>query len=330
MVKRRGHPRDALAFETIPVPTPEPGFVLVKIEAAALNPVGYKMMGLVPNFFTKRPHVAEFDFTGTIADANGTHFKNGNKVFGMVWSENKCQGSLSEYTVVRVEAVALRPDNLGVEQAAGLALVGQTMWQALFDTAHVKSGQSVFVNGGSSSVGQVAIQLLKANKCTVGTSCSTKNVELVKELGADHVFDYTTKPLQELLSEIAPSPKYHVFLDVVGGDNALYTHSEAYLAPNGLYIYLLGGVRAYSDVPSEMFHFFKAFLLPTWLGGTKRTFRCVQVKSSQDSLQNLCEYVKQGKLTTPVDSVYAFEDVLKAYDRILSERATGKVVVTIP
>ena len=111
---------------------------------------GYKKMGLIPNVFIKRPHVAEMDFTGAIVDANDTHFKNGDKVFGMIWSDNKRQGSLSQYTVVRAEAVALRPNNLSVEQAAGLALVGQTVWQALFDVAHVESGQSVFVNGGLS------------------------------------------------------------------------------------------------------------------------------------------------------------------------------------
>jgi len=330
IVKRRGHPRDALALETIPIPALEPGFVLVKVEAAALNPAGHKMMELIPNFLVQRPHVAEFDFTGTIADRNGTHFNNGDKVFGMIWSEKKRQGSLAEYAMVKVEAVALRPDNLSLEQAAGLALVGQTVWQALFDVAKVETGQSVFVNGGSSSVGLVAIQLLKAKNCIVGTSCSLKNFDLVKRLGADRVFDYKAKPLEEQLSDNPPSPKYHVFLDAVGGNNVLYTHSEAFLAPKGVYIYLGGGLRSVSDIFQEIVGAFKGFILPTWLGGTNRAYKFVSVKSSQGSLQHLCEYVNQGKLTPPVDSVFAFKDALEAYDRILSGRATGKVVVTIP
>jgi len=330
IVKRRGHPRDALALETVPIPALEPGFVLVKVEAAALNPAGHKMMKFIPSILIRRPYIAEFDFTGTIADRNGTHFNNGDKVLGMIWLENKRQGSLAEYAMVRVEAVALRPDNLSVEQAAGLALVGQTVWQALFDVAQVETGQSVFVNGGSSSVGLIAIQLLKAKNCTVGTSCSLKNFDLVKGLGADHVFDYNAKPLEEQLSDNPPSPKYHVFLDAVGGNNALYTHSEAFLAPKGLFIYLGGGLRDFSDIPKEIVGAFKGFMLPTWLGGTNRTYKSVRVKSSQDSLQHLCEHVKQGELTPPVDSVFAFKDALEAYDRILSGRATGKVIVTVP
>lgn len=89
-------------------------------------------------------------------------------------------------------------------------------------------------------------------------------------------------------------------------------------------------MRNVSDIFKEIVGAFNGFILPTWLGGTNRAYKFSQVKSSQDSLQHLCEHVKQGKLTPPVDSVFAFKDALEAYDRITTGHATGKVIVTIP
>lgn len=149
---------------------------------------GYKVMGLLPNFLASRPTIAEHDFTGVVVDGNGTSWKVGDPVFGIVPAMSKDgQGALAEFVSIPEGQLAPRPSNISIKEAAGVALVGQTAWECLFDIAGVQPGQTVFINGGSSGLGISAIQLLKGKECKVWTSCSTQNVELVKKLGADVV-----------------------------------------------------------------------------------------------------------------------------------------------
>jgi len=331
MVMRSGLPKHALELKTIPVPVPGPKQVLVKVEAAAMNPVGYKVMRLAPGFILKPPRVAEHDLTGTVIDANdSTRFKVGDKVFGFVpaFSVDK-QGALAQYVAISEEFLAKRPENLSLHEAAGLALVAVTSLKSVLEDGKVEDGQHVFVNGGSSSVGLTAIQILKAHGCKISVSCSAKNIDLVKKFGADHVYDYTTSPLYVQLSSNPPSPKFHAVIDAVG-TWPLYYHCESYLAPEGLFVGIALGLRSLGDLPRELYGFWNAFWRPTWLGGVRR--KCVLSVGSanaerMDAIANLAE---QGKLTIPIDSVFEWKDVLGAYDRMMSQRAAGKVVVNVP
>lgn len=214
IVERRGPPPKALVLHSdYPVPKSlKKDEVLVKIQAAALNPVGYKLMGLLPNFLAKRPIVAEHDFSGVIVDANGsTEFSVGDQVFGFVSvgkSEFKTirslviyhlnsidlsfktrQGSLAQYASVPTAYIVPRPANVSPLEAATFTLAAQTAYQALFDVAKLELGQTVFINGGSSAVGGFAIQLAKAKGLRVVASASGPNEELVKSFGADEVWE---------------------------------------------------------------------------------------------------------------------------------------------
>ncbi|KAF7972645.1 hypothetical protein HWV62_17312 [Athelia sp. TMB] len=340
-VVRQGKPSKALEFdEHSAVPSElKRGEVLVKVQAAALNPVGYKLMQLMPNMFANRPFPAENDFSGVIAAVHEStdsesEFKVGDRVFGIipveVQRETK-QGALAQYLRTDASYLARLPTNVTFTQAAGFALAAETAWQGLFKFGGLEPGQSVFINGGSSSVGCFAIQIAKAKGCKVVASASSKNEEYVKSWGADEFIDYTAGPLHLALSKNPPSPKFHVILDAVGLDDpSLYLNSRSYLAPNGIYLstgpmpsFSLGGMR---DMLSLIFH---AYLRPRWLGGVPSAFKIFMLKHNREDLHEIKELIQEGKLKPAVDSVFAFEDTLKAYDRLMSHRAKGKVVIRV-
>ncbi|KDQ18540.1 hypothetical protein BOTBODRAFT_28927 [Botryobasidium botryosum FD-172 SS1] len=324
-VVRRGSPSQALKFQNdLPIPTPSPGSVLVKIQAAALNPVGYKLMKLLPNLIAGRPHVTEHDVAGVIANGNGTEFKEGDSVLGLV-DNSKKQGALAQYAVIPAEGLVHIPPTLSLAQAAGLSLVGLTAVQGLVDILHIKAGQRIFINGGSSAVGALAIQIAKTEKCHVTTSCSGGKIEGVKSLGADEILDYTASPLWNQLSSATTPYQFDAIFDAVG-TTALFTHSKAYLSPKGTYVSI---VPEMNGVFGTLWGLFETSCRPTWLGGTPRTFKFFSMKPSKKNLQYLADLAREGKLTVPVDSEYAMEDTLKAYERLMTGHANGKVVVNI-
>ncbi|KAJ8699506.1 hypothetical protein PTI98_002616 [Pleurotus ostreatus] len=203
IVERMGHPSEALkSHSDWPVPSETAkDHVLVKIQAAALNPLGWKLMQLAPNFLAKRPLPAEYDFAGVVAKKNGTEFEVGDPVFGFIHVSitlKTRQGTLAEYALVPDICVTKRPSNIDVIHAFGLTLAGLTAWQSL-NCTRLEAGQTVFIYGGSTAVGLFAIQIAKARGIKVVASASGKNEELVKKMGADEFIDYTKEPIYKYL-----------------------------------------------------------------------------------------------------------------------------------
>ncbi|KDQ33589.1 hypothetical protein PLEOSDRAFT_1099549 [Pleurotus ostreatus PC15] len=333
---QRGHPSRSLSLKSDwPVAGElKKDDVLIRIQAAALNPVGYKMMRLLPNFMAGRPLVVEHDFAGVVEDGNDTEFKAGDPVFGFIHvfdNQKSRQGSLSEYAVVPAAAVALRPPTIDVSNAAGIALAGLTAYQALFKDAGLEPGQKVFINGGSTAVGLFAIQIAKAHGMTVVASASSRNEGLVKEMGADEFIDYTKEPLHQYLSSHPPEPKFHAIIDAFGlSDPSLYTHSPQYLAPQGVFV--TTGPFPHSTTISEFFNAFLTIVAtarPVWLGGVNRKYKLAAVMVDKADLNALSQLIAEGKLKGVVDSVYPMEDALKGYERLMTSRAAGKVVIKI-
>jgi NADPH:quinone reductase-like Zn-dependent oxidoreductase len=335
-VVRRGIPADALVLRSDwPVPKKlKKGEVLIKVQAGALNPVGWKTMKFLPNLFAKRPHVAENDFSGVVVDANGTNFSNGDNVYG--WIPTKLQletrqGALAEYICAPADYFVLRPSNITPVQAAGITVAGLTSYQALIHVGKLEPEQTVFINGGSSAVGAFAIQIAKAKGARVVATASGKNEAFVRKMGADEFIDYTKAPLHKYLSHNVPSTKYHIIYDAVGlVDPSLFTHSAKYLAPDGIFITTGPMPRNFSG--SEMWNTVRtigAILVPSWLGNVNRRYSFVFVENSLTDIKALQELISNGAVQPIVDSVYQFDDLHKAYDRILSARATGKVVVKV-
>lgn len=315
-------------------------------------------MKMLPNFAAGRPFPAENDVSGVIAavhDDSESEFKVGDSVFGIIpvplQRETK-QGAITEYTRVHTSYLAPLPSTVSFVQAAGVSLAAETAWQGLFKFGKLEPGQTVFINGGSSSVGGFAIQIAKAKGIRVVASASGKNKEHVESLGADEFIDYTAGPLHETLTKNPPSPKFHAILDAVGlSDPSLYTRSRAYLAPGGIYLstspspsFSLSGV---AELCALVFH---AYLRPRWLGGVSQAYKIYMLEHDSGDLRQIAELIEQGehasiahtllirktntnvllgKLKPTVDSVYALEDTLKAYERLMSHRAKGKVVVRV-
>lgn len=333
---RRGKPADSLAFvQDWPVPKQlTTGEVLVKVYAAALNPVGWKLMKVLPNLIARRPHVAEHDLAGVIVDSNGTQFKNGDEVFGWIptmLTMKTGQGALAQYARVPGDHLVHRPSNITPIQAAGLTLAGLTAYQALHHLAKIEPDQAIFINGGSTAVGAFAIQLAKAAGAKVTATASGKNQEFLRDLGVDEFIDYTKVDLPKYLTESAPSPRFHIIFDAVGlSDPSLYTSSEAYLAPNGIFV--TTGPLPQNSSAAEIWNVVRTLgsaITPWWLGGIRRSYRIVSVVNKREDLEVFGSLVAEGSIKPIVDSVYEFDDALKAYERILTSRATGKVVVKV-
>ncbi|GLB43433.1 putative zinc-binding dehydrogenase [Lyophyllum shimeji] len=329
--ERRGPPAQSLRLRTDwPVPSDlQPGEVLIKVQAAAMNPGGYKMMKLLPNFARGRPLPAEMELSGVVVDGNGTEYSDGDQVFGFVTPElakARKQGALCQYVRLPTSLILPRPPSVTPLEAAGICAVSITSYHALVELAQLEAGQTVLVYGGSSSVGIAAIQIAKALGAKVVASASGKNEAFVRGQGADEFIDYTKQPIHEYLKANPPSPKFHAIVDAIGlMDPSLYTSSPAYLAPNGIFI-------SAGDLPSmsQLWHFCKllaAIVWPRWLGGTPRKWRLI--RPTLGHMGDVQALVAKGSLKLPIDSVYDFEDVLSAYDRVVTGRATGKVVVKI-
>ncbi|KAF7791263.1 hypothetical protein EIP86_002277 [Pleurotus ostreatoroseus] len=355
VVTGKGPVTQVLKFdENFPVPAKlAPGEVLVKVHAAALNPAyvilhfvtfvyltyvgfafrGYKSMEVIPNWMSKRPYIAEMDFSGVIVDANGTDLSNGQEVFGLVAHQGKTkQGSLAQYLSVSRSHLTARPSNISALEAAGIALVGLTADYALYELANLQPGQNVFINGGSTAVGILAIQMAKATGCTVTASASTKREAFLKSIGVHHFIDYTKSPVFKQLESDPAKPRYHVFLEAVGNtDVELYTHCAAYLAPDGIFISVGPQPDGWKGVPRLGRYLWETLLRPKVLGGASRKWKVIMVqpKGLEEQLGRIAKLVADGKLKAVVDSVYPFEDALKAYERIMTKRACGKVTVNI-
>lgn len=332
---RRGVPSKALRLDdNVAVSSKlQEGEVLVKVQAAALNHIDYMLLGLLPNAFVGRPHVISHDFAGTVVSSRDSKIKEGEEVFGAILAPTQHktgQGALAQYVRVPAKFVAQRPQNITPTQAAGIPLVALTAYQVLFEIAKLEPEQSLFVNGGSTAVGLAAIQVAKALGCKVTATASGKNEELVKSLGTDVFIDYTKTPANEILQRDPPSPKFHAILDAVGNiDLHLWTHSEAYLAPDGIFVSVGPRPSGAGDLPLLVRYAWEAFLRPTWLGGVKRKWRMVQVKENQEHLEYIAKLISEGKFKFVVDSVYEFDDVPKAFEHLMTRRARGKVVIKV-
>ncbi|KAF8968381.1 hypothetical protein BDZ97DRAFT_1916217 [Flammula alnicola] len=333
---RRGAPAQALTLkQDWPVPKNlAPREVLLKVQAAALNPVGYKLFKLLPDFIAGRPRVAEYDLSGVVVDANGTQFSNGDQVYGWVPSDQlrkTNQGALAQYTKVSTDSIVPRPPNVTPTQAAGFTLAGQTAYAAIMNSIDLKPGQTVFVNGGSTAVGAFAIQLAKIRGAKVTASASGKNEEFVRKMGADEFVDYTKVSLPHYLVKNNSNAKFDYVLEAVGlSDPSLYTFSDAYLSPNGAFMTV--GPQPKNMSSSELLNISKsmvAMFRPKILGGNKARFINVFVRNNPDDNKEFQRYVAEGSLKPIVDSVYEFDDALKAYDRAMTGKATGKIVVKV-
>src|SRR5881398_2572140 len=227
-----------LKLKDIEKPVPNDDQILVKVRAASVNPYDWHFVEGTPKIMRmmgvglRKPKETRLgvDFAGTV-EAVGksvTTFKPGDDVFGGKG------GAFAEYVCRRAEgAVALKPANITFEQAASVNIAGITALQALRDKGKVQPGQKVLINGASGGVGTFAVQIAKSLGADVTGVCSTRNIDLVRSLGADHVIDYTKEDFTK------SAERYDVMLDNVG--NRTLSECKSVLTPKGKYVLIGGG-----------------------------------------------------------------------------------------
>ncbi|KAK0113515.1 zinc ion binding [Cadophora gregata] len=338
-----GLPEKVLACSNdIPFPhSPVGEEVLVKISHAALNPGGSIMMQICPMLFRAKPAIPEMDFAGTIVQVGpivpeSQGLRAGTEVFGSVLVSSHIRagkGSLAEFVLVSAENVCLKPENMSLKEAAGLPVAGCTAL-ALFDSAKLEEGMKILINGASGGIGSMALQIARSavgNSGKIVAICSKANIEMVKGLGADEVIDYQEHaPVHKFLTTEFANDKFDVVMDAFGIQE-IFHNCEGYLKPGKAFVNVGPAMPTYSmrAILYSIGQMASNFLWPRFLGGPNRPYIQFAATATQDEMQRLAAMVREGKLKVPIDSCWDMEDVLKAYERMLSRHARGKVIVKI-
>ena len=222
-------PASALRYEDAPKPAPGAKDLLVRVHAAGTNPVDWKIRGgMMPLPKEAMPIILGYDVAGVVeavgAEVKG--FKPGDEVFAYLSLQRG--GGYAEYTIVRESEAAMKPKNADFVHAAAVPLAALTAWQAMFDTAGLKEGQTVLIHGGAGGVGHFAVQLAKARGAKVIATASEKNVAFVRSLGADTVIDYKAQKFEDVANDV------DVVLDPIGGETQ--ERSFGVLKPGGFLV----------------------------------------------------------------------------------------------
>lgn len=308
---------------TEPLPTPDADQHLIQVLAVGLNPVDYKPAeAAVGRFIVKKPGTPGFDIAGRIVTpAKGSGMESGQLVYGTASTDPLVGGGLAEYIVAPASTICALPAGLSPLAAAGIPVAATTAYGSLMPYIH--SGSRVFLNGGSGGVGTFAIQIAKSVGAHVTVSCSTRNLDLCRSLGADDVLDYTTRPLLDQLCDAAAAdrPFDHV-VDNVFSDPALFFQAHTYTTPSAKFVEVASG-------PSLAFLQFalQALLWPAFLGGGRRKF--VFFIADVETLDKVSGLIADNKVKPVIDQVFAMEDVVDAYKRLKTSRAAGKVIVDV-
>ncbi|TVY82941.1 Zinc-type alcohol dehydrogenase-like protein [Lachnellula suecica] len=321
----KGGMENNLSLNTVSMPQPQADQHLVKVIAAAVNSVDYRLAEFQFLHRTTFPKPASpgAEFAGIIIKpAPGSALKAGQLIFGAAGTNFMHGGAMSEYALASTKATIPMPTGLSTTDAAGIATVGLTSYQSIIP--HSVPGSKVFINGGSGGVGTFGIQIAKAEGRHVTVSCSTVNAELCKSLGADEVIDYKN---QDVLQALKSSPKkYDLVVNNVDStaSRALYWHAHEFTTPKARFV----TVAVSHQLPFIRF-LLAAHFLPDFLGGAQRKHVVCFGSPEMDQLKMIADWVVEGRVRVVVDGVFGFADVKEAYTRSKTRRARGKIVVKI-
>jgi NADPH:quinone reductase-like Zn-dependent oxidoreductase len=301
-------------------PSPRDNEVLVKVHAASLNMADWHMltadiflirfMGM--GLFRPKYSVLGADIAGKVeaVGRNVTQFKPGDEVYGDL--ANFGWGSFAEYVAVPETALALKPSNLSFAQAAAVPLAALTALQGLRDKGQIQAGQKVLINGASGGVGTFAVQIAKYFGAEVSAVCSTRNLDLARSIGADHVIDYSREDFTQ------NGQKYDLIL-AANGYHSLSDYRRA-LNPKGIYVMSEGaGAQMFASLALGPFISKK--------GG--KQFGGVSMKANQKDLLFMKDLVEAGKVTPVIDKQFTLVQTAEAMRYLGAGHARGKIVITV-
>ncbi len=311
---------DVLRLEEVQKPTPKNDEVLVKVDAASANAADWRplradplLVRLMGGGLLKPKHkILGADISGQVeaVGRNVRQFQPGDDVFGDLF---ECgMGGFAEYVCGRENALVLKPANVSFEEAAAIPLAGGTALRGLRDKGQIQPGQKVLINGASGGVGTFAVQIAKSFGAEVTAVCSTRNLDMGRSIGADHIIDYT----QEDFTRIGQT--YDLIL-AANGYHSIFDYKRA-LSPKGIYV-TTGG---------SMAQMFQAMLLGPLISkaGSKKMGN-LSSKPNQKDLVFMKELLEAGKVVPVIDKRYPLSEVPEALRYLEEGHARGKVVITV-
>jgi NADPH:quinone reductase-like Zn-dependent oxidoreductase len=313
-------PPDVLHIAEVNMPAFNENQVLIKVNAASVNAGDWHLLTADPfplrltgiGLFKPKNAILGADIAGCVeaVGKNVKQFRPGDEVFGDVFGHDS--GSFAEYVSVPESTLALKPQNVSFEEAAAVPVAAVTALQGLRNKRHIQPGQKVLINGASGGVGTFAVQIAKALGAEVTAVVSTRNVEMARSIGADHVIDYTNEDFTK------NGLQYDLIL-AVNGYQPLSAYKRA-LAPLGIYIFVGGS-------PAQIFQ--AMFLGPFMSKRNGRKMTSVMKKANQQDLLFIRDLLKDGKIRPVIDECYPLRKTAEAFRYFGKGHAQGKVVITI-
>lgn len=293
-----------IKLERLPVAEPGENELLVKVCAASVNPVDYKIReGKYPAVKSdKLPYVLGRDVSGTV-EACGpgmSDWRPGDEVYAMLGID---RGTYAEHVIIKANEAARKPTSLDHTEAAAVPLAGLTAWQGLFRQGRLQTGQRLLVHGGSGGVGHFAVQLAKARRAQVITTVSEKHVAFARELGADQVIDYTKQPFEELVRDV------DMVFDLIGGETQ--DRSWRVLRKGGI---LVSTLAAPSQEKAREYG----------VRGTRYT-----VEESGADLHEIAALIDAGQVTPKINKTFVLREAAAAQEYVEQGHMEGKVVLKI-
>lgn len=292
---------------------------LVKVHYAALNPVDYKLpeAPIVGQMAISKPASPCMDFAGVVVKTTRSDLKPGQAVFGK--TEPPLFGAMAEYLVAGRDGTIALPEGVKPEEAACVGVAGLTAYQCI--VPNVKSGDKIFINGGSGGTGSFGIQMAKAMGCEVTTTCSGPNVELCKSLGADEVIDYRNEDALEIFTRAGK--RFDLIVDFVGSPE-LYWQAHYFTKPTAKVVNV--GATMTMDFFRRLL---PIFLLPKFLGGGSLKYEFLTCHAKENDFKQIGQWMAEGKVKPVIAETFSLEDVPKAFETLKTGRVRGKLVVKV-
>jgi NADPH:quinone reductase-like Zn-dependent oxidoreductase len=295
-------PADVLRLEEVPRPQPGDGEVLLRVHAAGVNPIDWKIRaGYLQAFMPlELPHILGFDVAGTVEEVGAavSEFAPGDEVFG------RGSGTYAEYAVAPVATLAPKPAAVSFDQAATLPVGGVTAWAGLFEAAKLEAGQRLLVHGGAGGVGSFAVQLGHWKGAHVIGTASARNLDLMRALGADEVIDYSAVRFENVLHDL------DVVFDTVGGE--VTDRSWSVLRPGGMLVVIAGGPDTDTAAARGV-----------------RTSGTQAPEVTSPILRQLAALVESGDLEPQVGETFALADVARAHVASETGHGRGRIVLHV-
>src|SRR6266478_4730091 len=312
---------DVLKLEDVETPVPNDNQLLVRVRAASINPLDLTIRGpllIRPILGLRKPKDTRLgvDYAGIVeaVGKNVTNFKPGDEVFG------GRDGALAEYVCVLADrAVALKPANTTFEQAASVPVAAITALQGLRDKGKIQARQKVLINGASGGVGTFAVQIAKSFGTEVTGVCSTRNLDMVRSLGADNVIDYTKEDFTKT------DQRYDLIFDLVG--NHSFSERRRILNPNGICVMAgVGGAGWHDGFATRLFGELNAYVGSRFVS---QKFIAYIAQFNKQDMTFLADLMQSGKMTPVIDRTYKLNQTADALRYLEQGHARGKVVINL-